>query len=224
MVVRSGLVGLLLAMLAACGGSPPTDALQAASDAIDGAQLASDCAPEEYRAAIRLFEDAQRANDRGDYDRARILAEQAQQQAERARLQAQANSDDCEALNRTVEIDEPEVDPYADVEVTDYDLTPIYFGYDAFSLDARARQTLERHAEYIRNTDFRVIVEGHCDEHGTDAYNLALGESRARTVAQYLATLGVDRGRLGTISYGEFRRASEYDDGQNRRAEFRVRQ
>jgi hypothetical protein len=73
---------------AACAGSPPNDALQAAQAAIDGARDAEDCAPEEFRAAERLLEQANAANDAGDFDRARILAESAQQQAERARLTA----------------------------------------------------------------------------------------------------------------------------------------
>ncbi len=220
----------LVAALTGCPGEPPRDALQAAADAISRAQEAEDCATTEYNSAVRLYEEAQRANEEGDYERARLLAESAAEQAERARLVAQANAEDCEERRRRAAGLDDDADgrgrdgdalgTFVDV---DYELVPVYFGFDAFALDARSRQTLERHAEFLATNDLRIIIEGHCDRHGTEAYNLALGDSRARVAAQYLITLGVDPDRISTVSYGEFRPSSEYDDALNRRAEFKVR-
>jgi peptidoglycan-associated lipoprotein len=72
-----------------------------------------------------------------------------------------------------------------------------------------------------------VVIEGHCDERGTIEYNLALGEKRAKAVKDYLVSLGIDRSRLTTISYGKERpldsRSNEFAWAQNRRAEFVIK-
>jgi peptidoglycan-associated lipoprotein len=103
----------------------------------------------------------------------------------------------------------------------------IYFEFDQATLSDLAKDTLVRNSDWLRsNPDVRVQVEGNADERGTPEYNLALGERRAEAVKSYLASLGVDRGRLVTISYGEERPA---DPGQsedawalNRRVEFKA--
>ena len=73
-----------------------------------------------------------------------------------------------------------------------------------------------------------MLVEGHCDERGTNEYNLALGERRAKTAREYLASVGVDAARVTVISYGKERPscadANESCWGQNRRAHFLVKQ
>jgi peptidoglycan-associated lipoprotein len=80
----------------------------------------------------------------------------------------------------------------------------VYFDFDKYDLKSEARETLRLHADWLmNNTEFEVILEGHCDERGTREYNLALGERRSESVRDYLVTLGVDAGRLTTISYGE---------------------
>jgi peptidoglycan-associated lipoprotein len=80
----------------------------------------------------------------------------------------------------------------------------VYFEFDKYDLKPEARETLRKHADWLlNNTEFQVISEGHCDERGTREYNLALGERRAESVRDYLINLGIDTGRLTTISYGE---------------------
>jgi len=80
----------------------------------------------------------------------------------------------------------------------------IYFEFDQYDLTATARETLKQHADWLlANPGFDLLVEGHCDERGTAEYNLALGERRANAARDYLASLGVDAGRITTISYGE---------------------
>lgn len=78
-----------------------------------------------------------------------------------------------------------------------------------------------------KNPHWKILLEGHCDERGTDEYNLALGENRAHSAKRYLVSPGVGEGRFQTVSYGEAqpadRSSSEEAWANNRRAEFRVR-
>jgi len=80
----------------------------------------------------------------------------------------------------------------------------IRFDFDKYDLRPEAREIIREHADWLlKHTEFEVIIEGHCDERGSGEYNLALGERRAGAARDYLVTLGVDNGRLTTISYGE---------------------
>ncbi|NUO83576.1 peptidoglycan-associated lipoprotein Pal [candidate division KSB1 bacterium] len=106
-------------------------------------------------------------------------------------------------------------------------LENINFDYDKFDLTATARDILANHASVLRNRpEVSVQIEGHCDERGTIEYNLALGDKRAKAVANYLISLGVERSRLSTISFGKERpvdsRQNESAWAKNRRAEFRI--
>lgn len=104
-------------------------------------------------------------------------------------------------------------------------LDPVYFDTDRTALRPEARETLKRYARQIQqHPEWGVVtVEGHCDERGSEEYNLALGGKRAATVARYLTDQGVPSGRLETRTYGEARPAalghSEVAWSQNRRAE-----
>ncbi|WP_028321965.1 peptidoglycan-associated lipoprotein Pal [Desulfatiglans anilini] len=103
----------------------------------------------------------------------------------------------------------------------------IYFDFDRSDLRSEAKVILQKKAEWLRsNTEYRLVVEGHCDERGTNEYNLALGDRRANTTKDYLVALGVDDMRISTISYGEEKPLdpghSEGAWSQNRRAEFRL--
>ena len=98
-----------------------------------------------------------------------------------------------------------------------------FFAFDASTLDADAREALGQSATWLRrNPEYRIRIEGHCDERGTEQYNLALGDHRAASAASYLVTLGIDRARIETVSYGEERPFEEGSDetawAQNRRA------
>jgi peptidoglycan-associated lipoprotein len=98
-----------------------------------------------------------------------------------------------------------------------------FFAFDASTLDADAREALRQSSTWLRrNPAYRIRIEGHCDERGTEQYNLALGDRRAATAAAYLVTLGVERAQIETVSYGEERPFEEGADetawAQNRRA------
>ncbi len=98
----------------------------------------------------------------------------------------------------------------------------VFFAYDRYDLDSEAQDVLERQAAWMnRYPQVTLIVEGHCDERGTREYNLALGERRANAVKEYLVSLGVNPGRVETISYGKERPVAlshnESSWSQNRR-------
>jgi len=218
------LVMFSIGVLASCAG-PPLDALQSAEDALDRASLAEECATEEYRAAQRLLEDAQAASTRGDYDRALQLAQAAEEQAELARLTAEANLDECEERLGLRDSDDDSLNGHNDdFIITDYEMVPIYFSFDSSRLSAENRQVLDQHARYVIQNGYGVHIEGHCDHFGTEAYNVALGERRARTVRDYLIQQGVEPSQISTVSWGEYRPASMTDTSENRRAEFRLRE
>ena len=83
-------------------------------------------------------------------------------------------------------------------------LGDVFYDFDKYDLRAEARDRLQKNAEYMKqNPTYRFTVEGHCDERGTNEYNIALGESRSNAALDYLISLGVDRGRFKIISYGE---------------------
>ena len=81
-----------------------------------------------------------------------------------------------------------------------------FFGYDEATLSSDAQAALSGSAAWLKShPQYNLLVEGHCDERGTEQYNLALGDRRANTAKDYLATLGVDASRIRTVSYGEER-------------------
>jgi peptidoglycan-associated lipoprotein len=108
-------------------------------------------------------------------------------------------------------------------------LKDVYFDFDQYDLSADARTVLRANADWLKtNSGARVEIEGHCDERGTNEYNLALGAKRAQSAREYLTSLGVAPGRLSTISYGEeipvCKEQAESCWRQNRRARFVILQ
>ena len=106
-------------------------------------------------------------------------------------------------------------------------LETVYFAYNSYEIAERERRTLLANAEFLkRNPGLSVLVEGHCDERGTEQYNQALGENRALAIREYLIQLGVRSNRIKVVSYGELLPAVEGHNESawrfNRRAEFKV--
>ncbi len=84
------------------------------------------------------------------------------------------------------------------------ELKDINFGYDSYTLDSISKSVLQKNADWLKaNPNSRVQVEGHCDERGTNEYNMALGANRARAAQDYLRTLGIEGTRISVVSYGE---------------------
>lgn len=116
---------------------------------------------------------------------------------------------------------EPEPSPMLELLV----LEDIHFDFDRSNIRPDARETLLGHADKLQTeSDADVLVEGHCDERGTNEYNVALGERRARSARDFLVSYGIDSSRLSTISYGEERPLDpghgEEAWARNRRAHF----
>lgn len=119
----------------------------------------------------------------------------------------------------------PPIDPGTVFDPSE-SLKTVYFDFDSEALTAPTTMTLGYNAERILEVpDTIVQIAGHCDERGTQEYNLALGEKRAQSVRNHLRQLGVPGDRLVTISYGEefpaVPGANEAAWSQNRRCEFK---
>ncbi len=117
----------------------------------------------------------------------------------------------------------PPLPPPAEIVVLG--LGDVFFDFDKSGLRSDAVAQLKTNANWIQSTGGRkVIIEGHCDERGTNEYNLALGERRANSTKDYIVNLGVEPARLKTVSYGEEKPFVEGHNeeawAQNRRAHF----
>ena len=103
----------------------------------------------------------------------------------------------------------------------------VHFDFDKYNLRPDAQEILKKGAPaYLKYRDYKLVVEGHCDERGTAEYNLALGEKRAMEAAKYLVNLGIEKERIRTISYGKEMPLDKGHDeaawAKNRRAHFVV--
>lgn len=106
-----------------------------------------------------------------------------------------------------------------------YQVDPVYFAYDSFQVRSAEIRKIEGVADMMRSdSGLTLVTEGHCDERGSNEYNMSLGEHRALAIRANLVTLGVDGSRIQTRSYGEEQPAnpghSEDAWRQNRRVEF----
>jgi peptidoglycan-associated lipoprotein len=108
------------------------------------------------------------------------------------------------------------------------DLTDVFFDFDKYDIRPNDAKTLDANANWLKsNPNHLVLIEGHCDERGTNEYNLALGERRAKSTMNYLVSQGVQANRITIISYGEERpQCTEHTEScwaKNRRAHFLVK-
>lgn len=106
-------------------------------------------------------------------------------------------------------------------------LYTVHFDFDKSELRDDTRRLLDNNALFLRNNpSTRVIIEGHADERGTNEYNIALGDRRAKAIKDYLVTSGIEASRMETLSYGEEKpvdgRSVESAWSKNRRGEFVV--
>lgn len=106
-------------------------------------------------------------------------------------------------------------------------LKDAFFDYDKYDVRGDQRDALAGDAAWLKKyPSTKVRVEGHCDERGTEKYNMALGEKRASGVKDYLSSLGIDATRVETISFGKSKPFADGHDeaawSQNRRGHFVV--
>jgi peptidoglycan-associated lipoprotein len=108
------------------------------------------------------------------------------------------------------------------------ELADIFFDFDKYDIRPADAKTLDANASWLKsNPNHLLLIEGHCDERGTNEYNLALGERRAKSTMNYLVSQGVQANRITIISYGEERpQCTEHTEScwaKNRRAHFLVK-
>jgi peptidoglycan-associated lipoprotein len=145
---------------------------------------------------------------RAAQERARLEAEEA---ARRARLEAEERARreaEMAAVRRTLE-------------------EMVFFDYDEAEIKPEARALLDAKARILRdNPAIRIRIAGHCDERGSNEYNLALGNRRAYSIQSYLVGFGIDAGRFESVSFGEERPlatgSNEASWSRNRRGEFQI--
>jgi peptidoglycan-associated lipoprotein len=106
-------------------------------------------------------------------------------------------------------------------------LDMIHFDYDRYFIREDAKPVLETNAVWLKKfKTAKVLIEGHCDERGTEEYNMALGERRAKSTSDYLITLGISPDRMKIISYGKSQpldpSSNEIAWQKNRRAQFTI--
>ena len=112
-------------------------------------------------------------------------------------------------------------------EISAFEARHVYFDFDRAELKPESRDILKTKAAWLKaHPDFSVRIEGHCDERGTNEYNIALGERRANAAWKYLNALGISGGRIDTVSYGEERPTdtahNEAAWRKNRRDQFKL--
>jgi peptidoglycan-associated lipoprotein len=125
----------------------------------------------------------------------------------------------------------PSSGPTARPAVRDFAAVPelkdIFFDFDKYDIRPGDAKTLDANAQWLKSNDNLVLIEGHCDERGTNEYNLALGERRAKSTMNYLVSQGVQANRITIISYGEERpQCTEHNEAcwaKNRRSHFLVK-
>jgi peptidoglycan-associated lipoprotein len=106
-------------------------------------------------------------------------------------------------------------------------LKPIFFDFDKYDIRPADTEILKANSAFLKKfPDVKIQIEGHCDERGTNEYNLALGERRANSTKRYLTSLGITANRVSTISYGEEKPMdpahNEEAWAKNRRAHFLI--
>lgn len=228
----------LLFCIVALSGCPkklPTQALKDARAAIDQAnkELAERCAKDEINAAKKMMAKAKEYMDQGAYDKARSAFVKARALAQRAGELARQRKDEClKPKNPTPTTRAPAPPTVMAVRErpmpdTRQKLATIYFGFNQYTITARAGEILKQHANWLkRNPNAYIEVSGHCDQRGSVEYNLSLGERRALGVKRYLVDLGIPSSRISIISYGHQRLSDPRNTSEayakNRRAEFRI--
>jgi len=107
------------------------------------------------------------------------------------------------------------------------ELKDVFFDFDKYDVRPSDAKVLDANASWLKSNDNLVLIEGHCDERGTNEYNLALGERRAKSTMNYLVSQGIQASRITIISYGEERplctEKTEDCWAKNRRAHFLVK-
>ena len=154
---------------------------------------------------------------------------QAEEEARRREMEKQAAIQEETIQDERLSESEGEKREEIRVDRDMFENDDVQFEFDSAKLSMEAQDILRQKAEWLKeNPRAKIIIEGHCDERGTNEYNLALGDRRAFSAKTFLVDLGIATSRLTTVSYGEERpidsRADEDAWAKNRRAHFVIKQ
>ena len=160
-----------------------------------------------------------------DDEAARLAAEEAARRAAAEAAARAAKDADETSLDSATQVPFDQDPNYA--RCTDVNFAPVYFGFDNDTISAGELPKIETVARHLQaNANRVVIIEGNCDERGSNEYNLTLGEQRANNIRDYLVRVGIDERRIQTKSYGEEHPAVQGSNeaawAKNRRGEFAV--
>lgn len=231
--------GIVLLLCLNCVKRPDAE-INAAKDALKAAKEAEapKYAPDEYQSAEEMLNKAIAQVEENKYKDAKTSAISAKERADLAKELAlkRKAEEQKQPTQEEVKFKEPVLGEIPEEEKTGEkgslgegvkvkSLPTIYFEFDSYTLSEEARNNLSNSADWLKaHSSLKVLIEGHCDERGTEEYNLALGEKRAKSVKDYLVQLGVSSENISTISYGEEfpvdARHNEEAWAKNRRAEF----
>jgi len=151
-----------------------------------------------------------------------VIAQQQEVEKEEAQIASEQDAEKSVEAPKAVTIISA---PPEESDVAIFDLEMVYFAYDKSIITTAFGEALQRNYEWIaENPDVQIHLEGRCDERGTNEYNLALGERRAKAVFDYLISLGASPSQFSLVSFGE-ERPADYGSNEvawrkNRRVEF----
>jgi peptidoglycan-associated lipoprotein len=224
------ILGVGISVFFGCAKKIPQAELDAAKEALERAKKIGADQVEEYKIAEKYYNDALTLVQAKKYDDARVKAIVSKEFAEAAikkweelmrRPPAEKPEEKVEIVEEEPEFRRPNLPSLKGVKEEDIaglstlgrgyvlkGLKKVYFDFDSYSLREDAREAIKENLNIIKpildeNPEAAILIEGHCDERGTNEYNLELGWKRANAVKRYLITLGIPEDRIQTVSFGE---------------------
>jgi len=214
-----------------CAKKIPQAELDAAKEALERAKKIGADQVEEYKTAEKYYNDALTLVQAKKYDDARVKAIVSKEFAEAAikkwrelaeeKRREEKPEEKVEIVAEEPEFRRPNLPQLKGINPDDIqglstlgrgyilkDLKKIYFDFDSYSLTEDAKEAIKENFNIIKpildeNPESAILIEGHCDERGTNEYNLELGWKRANAVKRYLIILGIPEDRIQTVSFGE---------------------
>jgi outer membrane protein OmpA-like peptidoglycan-associated protein len=222
----SFILGVGISVFFGCAKKIPQAELDAAKEALERAKKIGADKLEEYKIAEKHYNDALTLVQAKKYDDARVKAIVSKEFAEAAikkweELMRRPPEERVEIVEEEPEFRRPNLPRLKGVKEEDIaglstlgrgyilkGLKKVYFDFDSYSLREDAREAIKENFNIIKpildeNPEAAILIEGHCDERGTNEYNLELGWKRANAVKRYLIMLGIPEDRIQTVSFGE---------------------
>jgi len=224
------ILGVGISVFLGCAKKIPQAELDAAKEALERAKKIGADKVEEYKIAEKYYNDALTLVQAKKYDDARVKAIVSKEFAEAAikkweelsrRPMPEKQEEKVEIVEEEPEFRRPNLPRLKGVKEEDIaglstlgrgyvlkGLKKVYFDFDSYSLREDAREVIKENLNIIKpildeNPEAAILIEGHCDERGTNEYNLELGWKRANAVKRYLIMLGIPEDRIQTVSFGE---------------------